>query len=119
MFTVLSAIASLGRKCAALLGIDGRGTEHAETLHVGDHVFIVLSDLFGSIPIQRHGEVVGVCLVDDRCAPYGWGDLVTESVLEILHLLAVDAALSRYRARDDRQQRDLDAKRLLDDRQFV
>src|SRR6478672_3158635 len=114
MLTLLSAVASLGRECAALLGIDRRGTEHAEALHVGDHVFVVLGDLFGSIPVQRHGEVVGVRLVDDRGAPYGWGDLLTESVLEILHLLAVDAALSRYRARDDRQQRDLDAKRLLD-----
>src|SRR6478672_1641424 len=114
MLTLLTAVASPGPECATLLGIDGRRGEHAEALHVGDHVLVVRSDLFGSISIQRHGEVVGVRLVDDRGAPDGWGDLVTESVLEILHLLAVDAALSRYRARDDRQQRDVDAIRLLD-----
>src|SRR5258708_1619752 len=96
MLTLLSAVGLLVRECAILLGIDRHGTEHAESLHVGDHVFIVLRDLFGSIPIQRHGEVVGVRLVDDRGAPYSWGDPVTESVVQILHLLAVDAALSWY-----------------------
>ena len=88
-------------------------------LHVVDDHGVVAADFFGAVAVQRDGQVVGVGLVDDGAAANGGGDFVAEAFLEVFHLLGVDRARGRHRAGHDREQRDVDAEGLLDDRELA